>query len=481
MIKKVRAYIHRYGMFRKGDRVIVGVSGGPDSMALLWVMNRLKEELGITLAVAHLNHGLRGRDADEDAQWVHERAAELRLPFFLKKVEIGVLSRQIGLSVEDTARRERYAFFSRLLKDLPADKIALGHHFHDQAETVLLNFLRGTGSRGLRGMLPIRDGVLVRPLLTVKKDELLAWLKSEKIGFREDASNRSALFLRNRIRHDLIPKLRSYNPRIEDALHGMSETMRVENDFLEQQTSAVLKRWAVDLRAGRILLNLNDFKHLHEAIQRRIIKTILESGSGNLNGIATPHIHSVMGLIRDGHVGQKLSLPFMTEVRRQYESILFEKRMQRRSDEEKSVVQADAQGKPCDECLETGLFSYPVPDIRDEIEIKEAGNRLRFSLTDRRVIQDFAVPNVAHIDYAKIASPMIVRNMIPGDRFQPLGMKGTKKLKAYFIDRKVPRESRKKIPLLTDRQCILWIAGMSINENVKVTESTRKVLKIEII
>jgi len=479
MIKKVREYIHRYGMFKEGDHVIVGVSGGPDSMALLWMMNRLKAELGITLMVAHLNHGLRGRDSDEEAEWVKCQTAELGLPFFLKKVDIGTISGQIGLSVEDTARQERYAFFFQLLNDLPADKIALGHQFHDQVETVLLNFLRGAGSRGLRGILPVRDRVLARPLLAIKRDEILAYLKNEKIGYREDGSNRSALFLRNRIRHDLVPYLKQYNSRIEEGLYGLAETMRAENDFLEAQTAAVLKQCAVDLSAGEIHLNPNDFCHLHDAIQRRVIKSILESRSGHRNGIAQSHVNAVMRLIRNGHVGQRLSLPFQTEVLRQYDKIIFKKQMRLLSGDEQPIPVGGQDNIPFED-RRSESFSYPVVDMSDEVEIKETGTRLRFTLTDGWV-QDFMVPNIAHIDFDKIAFPLIIRNMRPGDRFQPLGMEGTKKLKAYFIDRKVPRESRKKIPLLTDRQCILWIAGMDTSEKVKVTESTRTVLKIEII
>jgi len=478
MIKKVREYIHRHGMFQDGDRIVVGVSGGPDSMALLKILDRLKEELGITLVVAHLNHGLRGRDADDEAEWVRHRAYELGLPFFQKKVDITLLSNQAGLSVEDAARQERYAFFFQLLKDLPADKIAVGHHFHDQAETVLLNFLRGTGSRGLRGILPVRDRVLIRPLLPVRKDEILAYLKNEKVEYREDGSNRSPIFLRNRIRHDLIPHLKLYNCRIEEGLHGLAETMRLENDFLESQSTAVLEHWEIDLTAGEINVNLNDFNHLHEAIQRRIIKSILESNSGNLNGIAASHVGAVMRLIREGHVGQRLSLPFRTEVQRRYDEITFMKRIYRPASEEQNTQVIASDHNPF-EGLTSDAFSYPVFSTSEELEIKETGNLLRFSLMKGRV-QDLTAPNVAHVDYDKVAFPLIIRNMRPGDRFQPLGMKGTKKLKSYFIDRKVPREIRKKIPLLIDRQCILWIAGMTISEKVKVTESTRMVLKIEI-
>ena len=479
MIRKVREYIDRHGLFQDGDRVIAGVSGGPDSMALLRVLHRLKDELGIVLTVAHLNHGLRGEQADEEAQWVKDQAAGLGLPFFLKKVDVGALSRRIGLSVEDTARRERYAFFFQLLSDLPADKIALGHQFHDQAETVLLHFLRGAGLRGLRGILPVRDRVLVRPLLPVKRNEITAYLESERAGYREDASNRSSLYLRNRVRHDLIPCMKRYNPRIEDGLYGMAETLRVENDFLEEQTADVLRKWEIDLNAGEVHLDPNAFCHLHEALQRRVVKAVLESRSGSRNGIARTHVDAVMRLIRDGHAGQRLSLPFLTGVRRQYDKIIF-KKQPRRLPEDGKTVQQSVQAGLSFEDRQPAPFSYPVAGGDAEIVIEETGDRLRFTLTGKR-LRDFKAPTIARIDYDQIAFPMTVRNMRPGDRFRPLGMDGTKKLKDYFIDRKVPRELRRKIPLLTDMHAVLWIAGMDVSETVKVTESTRRFLKIEII
>lgn len=479
MINKVRKYILQYGMLQKGDRVIVAVSGGADSMALLSVLHRLTNELGFELVVAHLNHGLRGREADADAELVRQTAENKGLPLFCKTVDMGVLAKQAGLSLEDTARKERYAFFYQLIKDVPADKIALGHQFHDQAETVLLNFLRGAGSRGLRGILPMRDQVLVRPLLGIKREEILAYLGKEEIAYREDGSNRSSLFLRNRIRHDLLPYLKKYNPRVEERLHGMAETMRIENNFLEAETAAILKRWQVDIDSEEINIFIDNFLNLHEAMQRRVIKSILESRSQEQNGINQAHVSAVVGFVRDGHVGQQLSLPFATEVLRQYDRFIFRKKGQRRSKE--GILQN--HDAPDDLVLDnhyTGKFEYTIKSIPAEIEIKETGTRLRLTKTEP-TSHDLKTRDITYLDYEKFRLPLIIRNIRPGDRFYPLGMAGTKKVKSFFIDKKIPREIRHGIPLLVDRENILWIADLAISDMAKVTPATRICLKIEII
>jgi tRNA(Ile)-lysidine synthase len=479
MINKVRKYIRKYDLFQKGDRVIVGVSGGADSMALLSVMNRLKDELGIDLVVSHLNHGLRDRESDDDCEWVKRTSDALGLSFLSKKIDVGELSQQTGMSLEDTARRERYAFFYQLLQDIPANRIALGHQFHDQAETVMLNLLRGAGARGLRGIMPIRDHVLVRPLLGIKRDEILAYLEKEKIDYREDESNQSELFLRNRVRHELLPYMKKYNPQIEGRLHSLAETMRIENDYLEEQISAILKRWEVGLESEEIVILIEDFQNLHEAMQRRVIKSILESRSQEQNGIGQTHITAVIDLARDGHVGQKLSLPFTTEVLRTYNQLVFKKQIHRRSKERALHDRENSQDIGLKD-LCPGLFEYPVSKIPDEIEIKEAGTRLRLTTTGP-MLYDFKAPISACIDYDKIEFPIIIRNIRPGDRFLPLCMTGSKKIKSFFIDRKIPRELRQRVPLLVDRKAILWIAGMAISDRVKVTTSTSTCLKIEII
>jgi len=478
MIKKVQAYMFQHKMIERGDRVIVGVSGGADSMALLSVLDRLRNDLAFDLVVAHLNHGLRGREADEDAIFVKKAADAAGLPFFDKKLDIEAISKQKRLSLEDAARQERYLFFHDLLRRLPADRIALGHQRHDQTETVLLNFLRGAGSRGLRGILPVRDHVLIRPFLNITRHEILTYLDREKIAYREDESNRSDLFLRNRIRHDLLPSLKHYNARIEERLYDLAETMRTENDFLEAETAIVLKRWFGESHSEAMGVNISDFLNLHGAIQRRAVKTILENRSPEQNGINQVHVDAVIRLFKNGHVGQKLSLPFATEVFRDYDRMVFRQHRRLRS---VKVTGPDAADMIISEPEQVHMdFDYPVHDVPAEVVIREKGQHIRLS----KMEPDLDHPKGqgdALLDFDKIEFPVTIRNFRPGDRFHPLGMTGTKKLKSLFIDRKIPKEMRQKIPLLADRTNILWIAGVAISDLAKVTPSTRICLKIEII
>ncbi len=478
MINKVRAYILQHKMIEKGDRVIVAVSGGADSMALLSVLHRLRDDLAIELVAAHLNHGLRGRDADEDAALVKRVAEASGLPYFDKKVDVGALAKRKGLSLEDAARRERYAFFYHLLRQVPADKIATGHQMHDQAETVMLNLLRGTGSRGLRGIVPVRNQVLIRPCLKISRAEILDFLEQEGIPYREDESNQSELFRRNQIRHDLLPHLKQFNPRIEERLHDLAEIMRVENDFLEAQTALNLEKCQPDSPSKAQAVNIQEFLALHEAIQRRIVKSILERRSQEQTGINQVHVGAVIRLCRDGHVGQKLSLPFATEVFRDYDRIIFmESRKVRSSRDMASYLYETSKGKP-----EKGPtdYDYPINTLPTEVVIRETGARVRLSKIERGS-DDLTEQGFNLLDFDKIKFPVIIRHFRSGDRFQPLGMTGTKKLKSFFIDRKVPQEARKGIPLLADRKNILWIGGMAISESAKVTPATRICLKIEII
>ncbi len=480
MLRKIRKYIRRFAMFHPGDRVVVGVSGGADSMALLTSLHRLREELGIELIAAHLDHGLRGPESQADGEFVAQAAARIGIPFRIRRCDIRELSVRSGRTLEEAARRARYVFFDELTRQLPAEKIALGHHFQDQAETVTLHFLRGAGGRGLRGILPVRDGIVVRPLLAVTKEEILSFLKREGIEYREDASNRSVQFTRNRIRHDLMPRLKELNPRIEARLHDLAETMRLEDEFIQGQTSDILEQWHIDLRTGECAFLLSDFSRLHEALRRRLVKTLLEERSPDKNGITQAHVKAVLRLAAEGRVGQRLVLPFGTQVQRDYDRI-------RIGREGETCLDRHTPERPGD--IVTGslrvagkeAFSYSVNDMPATVLIRETGQRLRFTLVAAPALPASDTPLTAYLDYGTVEMPLEIRNMMPGDRFTPLGMKGTKKIKAFFIDRKVPRQERPQIPIVTDRNSVLWIVGLAISETARVTPLSSTCLKIEII
>ena len=474
MIHKVKAFIEKHDMFHQGDRVVVGVSGGADSMALLACLDQLKEELDLRLFIAHVDHGLRGNESDLDRELVVKTARELNLPFYLKSLDLKNV--RVGQSFEDAARTERYRFFFQLYDEFGAHRIALGHQFHDQAETILLHLLRGTGAEGLAGILPVRDKIVVRPLLCVTREEIQTFLTAGNIAYREDQTNRSNAFLRNRIRHELIPRLRKYNGRIEQSLYNLTKVMQIDNDYWEREIRRVFRSLGVDPLSDRSVISRESFSELHEAMQRRIIKTLLESASQDKNGINQRHIEAFLRLIREGHVGQKLSMPFQREVILQYKEVLIRKKVGNFSAKD-SHSQHEMNNDD-----DTSMKDYATTQINipATIDTGENRNTLYLSLTDPPSSWD-KISQISYIDYDKLERPLFLRTVKPGDSFRPLGLSGKKKLKSFFIDRKVPREERKKIPLLVDRKRILWVGGMAISDDVKVTASTRTCLKIEII
>jgi tRNA(Ile)-lysidine synthase len=347
--------------------------------------------------------------------------------------------------------------------ELQGDKIALGHHLHDQAETVLMNFLRGAGSRGLRGMQPLRNGLFIRPLLAISREDILLFLKEKGVSYCKDQTNQSPLFLRNKVRLDLIPYLKCYNERIEERLVRMADIMRTENDFLELQVQTIFEQWGVNLEASEITINLFSFYHLHEAMQRRVIKTLLERKHADHNGVGQVHIEAMWNLCRTGHVGQSLDLPWGTHVVRHYENVVL------------------SESHPENKEQKELTFTYPVPHHDCEVYIEETDQRIRFTFLKGTFIPDFSQPRIAYLDYKALRLPLMVRNIRPGDRFHPLGLTGKKKLKSFFIDRKIPQQERSRIPLVTDQDDIVWVGSMAVSEKAKVTPATEDCLKIEIV
>lgn len=475
MLHKVRQTIQRFGMLNPGDHVIVAVSGGADSVALLQALTLLSPEYKLNVTVAHLNHGLRGDESDGEEKLVRRLSADRGIPFFSRRVDLLTLKtgRQRGHSLEEIGRQERYAFFSSLAAEVGATRIALGHHREDQAETVLMNLIRGSGLEGLKGIPPVRDGRLIRPLFEVGREEILAFLEAEGIPWIEDGSNRQDFYLRNRIRHQLLPLLKEYNPRIVSSLERMSRIARREDACLKETVGKILARWKIPsaLRDGAVTLPIPDFLELPEAIQYRVLKTLLARLVPPPFRVSAAHVEAVRGLIRGGGGSNLACLPGRVLVKREAGRLTFFPTV----GESGSAPQSVSAGRRVDP------FSYAV-EIPGLIEIREVGRVVKTAFADREEIEsDGGIRKAAYFDLERISPPLVIRNRREGDRFQPLGMAGTKKLKAYFIDEKIPREQRDLIPLLADDHSVLWIAGLRLSERVRLSERTRRIVKIEMI
>jgi tRNA(Ile)-lysidine synthase len=458
-------------MLAPGDRVLVGVSGGPDSMALLHVLSRLASELNIRLGVAHLNHCLRGPAADHDAEVVRREAAALGCPCHIGSAHILKVKQRLGLSPEEAARRVRYAFFKKTMTTAGYDKLALGHHMDDNAEQMLMALLRGSGPRGLSGIPPVRGNRIIRPLIKTRRSQIEAFLTQAAITSVRDASNDDLGYTRNRIRRQLLPLLASqYNPRIEMHLNRLADVMRTEEAWIDglverHYESTVLKREKCILT-----LSAERMRRTHPALARRLIRAALEELSGTLRRITYAHIQSVLSLLT-GDGGEKEShLPGRIRARRSGDRLMIELA----GGHNRRAAAAAAGNPPTAETL------IPIP-LPTRITSPSMGVGLRFFSCRPSQLprwQDVD-PNRAYVDMHRLAPPLTLRRAMPGDRFTPLGAGGSQKLKKYFIDHRIPRQTRAMTPVLTDQQRIVWLVGQRIDEHVKITAATTRVLGIE--
>ncbi len=444
------------------DRVVVGVSGGPDSVALLHILKELAPRLKISLSLAHLNHGFRGKDSDKDAEYVQELALKLGLPIIVESRDVPAFIKKDGLSPEDGARRARYDFFNKVVTRLKANKVALGHNADDQAETVLMRLLRGSGREGLGGIPPVRElkpgsrVEIIRPLIEATREEIERYLKENRIKSRLDASNIEPVYLRNRIRVKLLPLLTKYNPNIKSILIRTAQILGEEDRYLEGIVDKHLKRIVKKGREG-IILDIIKLSSLSLSIQRRILRETLEVIKGNKLDIQFSHIDDILDLLK-ARGRTSLDLPGNILVTKEYRrlSLGFKKEKKAPS------------------------FNYPlkVPGIT---KIPEIGLSFRAKVLNKRPkALKGGSKKRAYFDYQRTKAPLSLRNREEGDRFQPLGMRGSKKLKDFFIDEKIPLEEREKTPLLLSKKEIIWVVGHRISDKAKVTNKTKKILMVEV-
>jgi tRNA(Ile)-lysidine synthase len=469
MLNQIRKTIVAHSMLERGDHLVVAVSGGPDSVALLRLLSLLTEEFRLHLTTAHLNHGLRKGEADDEEAFVRRLSEGMGIACICKRLDTPALKEQRPGSLEEICREERYRFLDEAALKCGAGKIAVGHHRDDQAETVLLHLLRGSGPEGLRGILPVRDGRIIRPLLEVRRAGILEFLRREGLSFMTDSSNESPIFLRNRVRNELIPRLAAdYNPRIVEGLCQTAGIIRREDDYLRELVRQILRRWGIEPGSDEVELPLADFVALHEALQGRIIKSLLEEAAPLRNGIGYRHVEAVLLLAcrADSRRGS-LDLPFRLRVERAGGLLRIGKVKEWKAREREGV--------------DRPRFEYTV-EIPATIHLLEIGGTVHLARVEKPSTREMKnSPEIAFMDYDRIMPPLALRNMRPGDRLSPLGSGGTKKLKEYFIDRKIAASCRGSIPLLADSGSIIWIAGERISERVRVTAETTNVLRAELI
>lgn len=455
ILDQVRKTIEKYRMLSRGDRVIVGISGGVDSVALLSVLNKLSRTYDISLVVAHLNHKLRGQESRRDEMFVKEMALELDLPCEIKSVAVREFKKK-GMTLQEAAREVRFLFFSSLIQKHRAQKVALGQTADDQAETIVMRFIRGAGLAGLKGIPPVRDEMIIHPLIEVRREEIEAYVSEEGLSYVEDSSNRKDAYLRNRIRRHLIPMLEGYNPNLKTSLGRMGQVLLQEDQYMRAKAQEVwsrIVRWDGDA----VSLDLIEFRNLHPALQFRLLRQSVESVSGiNAKRLGVTHILSLADLAVGGRPHAVIHLPDKITARRIYDRL--------------EIGKGERPSSP--------VFDYAVtfPGIT---HIRELGKKLIIEFVDQWNLREGS-PHSVFLDSRRLQPPFRVRNYRHGDRFRPLGMTGLKKIKDCFIDWKVPMEERARVPLIISGDAIVWVVGYRISQDVRVTAKTERVISMEV-
>ncbi len=467
MLERVKKTVNKYDLLKMGDHVLVSVSGGVDSTALLHILNRLKEEYRLKLNVFHLNHLFRGESAKKDALFVRELAEELGLGCTVKTFDVPGYCQREGLNAQEGARRIRYSLLEQLADEMGSNRIATGHQANDQAETVLINFLRGSGMDGLSGMEPL-CGKIIRPLLEVYREELISYCQKHDLEFRQDPSNQKPVYLRNRLRLELIPLLESeYNSNFQSSLLRMAEVLQAENSCLDRQTERYLKEAVVEVGARSVSLDLDFLESLPLAIKRRLIRRLYSLFHGDIKGLTFERIEAVRELVDDQQsTGNTIQLGAKITVRRGYQQLI--------------ICQGDDQG-------EVPFFKHLL-EVPGQVEIPVLGVTLRakilsseeLAIIKKEGVIKHSTPLSVIIDGNKIKAPLVVRQRRSGDYFVPLGMKGHKKVKDYFIDRKLSPEKRDRVPLIFDQgRRLIWLAGHRLSEEFKLTSRTEKAVRLK--
>lgn len=513
-------FIQRHNLASPGEIVVVGVSGGADSVCLLHILAKWRKGLGIDLHIAHLNHQLRGIESEADAKYVSDLAGSLGIPVTIDKQDVAAYRLGRNLSVEEAARELRYAFFARVAGEVGANRIAIGHTRDDQVETILMHILRGTGVNGLCGLAPCSPLVynahgrardleaksptpltprviaspdssgrsnllIIRPLLDITREETGSYCQEYQLGPRIDSSNVSLSFFRNRIRLQLLPQLRQYNPSIDKALLRLAEIAKESSEFLEQQASGLWDEVARQ-ENNAIYLDRRQITSLPIALQRQLLRTAVSRLAGDTRDIEAAHIEAARSLL-DKSVGKRTSLPHGIICQGGYDEIV--------------IAGPDVIGT-----WQSQLPSCPFPPLSGEFRLEVPGEtivsewKVIASIIRGREDEGRYIPFVschskrsgvspgdqsrlsqvfsADFDLHETGTELFVRQRRPGDRFKPLGMDMPKRLQEFMVDAKIPRSWRGHIPIVCSPQQIIWVAGWRIDDRVKVNEASKEILRL---
>lgn len=462
LLRRVRSYIVENQLALPGQTIVIGVSGGPDSVCLAHLLAQLRGSLGIVLHGAHLNHGLRGAGADADAEYVAKLLSDLRVPATIGKEDVAAYRRRHRLSLEEAARQVRYAFLAQVAQQVGAAAVAVGHTADDQAETILLHLVRGSGLAGLVGMRPKTElrptptpspVTVIRPLLTVRRSETMAYCQAQGLAPRHDASNQWLEPRRNWLRHQVMPLLEAINPAVGPALGRAAALVAADLAFLEAETSRLFSEVA-QTTTGRVAFDRPALLGFPSALRRYLLRRGIHHLWGDLAGLESAHLLAMEKALISG-AGRQLHLP---------RGLVF-------AVEHDTATLAAAEAKLA---LGEGEYSLNVPGVTLVPGWKVTAE-LGTARPEDRIRQGVS----ASLDAAACGQPLVVRQRRPGDRFHPLGLPQPKKLQDFLVDAHVPRRYRDALPLVVSPSGIVWVVSHRIAEWAKLTPNTHQVLRLD--
>ncbi len=446
MVERVAAFIREKHLLSEGDRVVAGVSGGADSVCLFHVLVSLRQKMGLTLHAVHVHHGIRGGEADRDAAFVERLAAEWDVPCVVVREDVPARAAEMGLSEEEAGRLLRYAAFRKEAERMGGAKIAVGHHKEDQAETILHNLFRGSALKGLSGMSAV-SGDVIRPLLCVGKSEILSYIKEHGLTYCEDSTNACGDYTRNRIRR-LLPEIcREVNAGAVEHILAAGEKIAQADAWFEEEAERI---WAARgvAESGRCGIEARAVAELPEILAGYLILRMIRLRTGSVKDITSAHVEAVR-LLAGMETGKRVCLPYGLEAVREYRMLWLKDR-----EIPAGTAEAAAPGGPC-------------------------AGRLSFSRFPREKNQKIPENRYTKwLDYDKIKGTLSLRTRQPGDYITLKGG-GRKSLKSFFIDEKIPRGLRDRIPVLAEENHVLWIVGYRISEYYKITETTKEILQAQ--
>jgi len=448
LIKKIKNFISENSLINENDRILVGLSGGPDSIFLLYILHNYFNN---QLIIAHINHKLRGIDSDLDEKFIRTISQKLKIPLYVIREDVKKLSTKNKKSIEEVGRDVRFSFFNKILKVENFNKIALGHNLDDNVETILINFIKGSGMKGLIGIPEKRDNI-IHPIINIKKEEILKYLEENKIEYRIDKTNFETDYLRNKVRNYLLPIIeKEFNKNFKEKILALSNILKVENRFLDDLVENI-KNDILKFEDDFVKIDLKKLQNLHLSLKRRLIRKVINHFNKDLREYPLNHIDKVISL-ENKKTGKEIELPLNLIAVKDKNNLIIERRD-----------------------FEIPDFYIEIPDIGSYQEI---GMKIELSLVEK--ISKVKDPFISFFDYDKIELPLKIRKPMFGEKFKPLGLKKEKKIQDFFVDSGIPKSVRWNLPILLDKKDdILWIVGVRISDDYKVTNLTNRVICIKI-